>query len=116
MELVQLREKADIFKAMGVRVLAVSTDSPEDARRMQETCGAATFTFVSDPEGKTLDVLGIRHVRGNPRDGRDIAQSATVIVDKAGTIRWMAIAETYRVRPDPDVVAIEAAKVATSGS
>jgi peroxiredoxin len=101
---------------MGVRVIAISVDEPADAKKMQEKCGAATFTFVSDPEGKVLDALGLRHRGGDPRTGKDIAQSATVIVDAKRTIRWQAIADTYLVRPDPDVVVTEAAKVASKGS
>ncbi len=114
-ELVELHEKADLFRAMNVRVIAISVDSPEDAKKMQERCGAVDFTFVSDPEGKTLDLFGVRHVKGDYRTGRDLAQSATAIVDRKGRLRWLAIAETYRVRPDPDVVATEAAKIAQGG-
>jgi peroxiredoxin len=110
-ELVKLQEKAPVFQTMGVKVLAISVDTPENAKRMQEKTGATSFTFLSDPEGRMLDLLGIRH-KGGGNEGQDVAQSTTLILDRQGKIRWISVAETFAVRPSPDLVVREATRVA----
>ncbi len=59
------------------------------------------FSVLSDENGKLIDIMGLRHVNGSPVGG-DIARSASVLVKKDGAILWSAVAENYRVRPNPE--------------
>lgn len=98
-----------------MRLVAVSTETPEEQQRGEQRLegrwGKLAFTFVSDPEGKAIDLLGIRHESGGP-EGRDVAQVVTLIVDRKGVIQWMQASDTLRVRPDPDDVVREAGRIA----
>lgn len=61
------------------------------------------ITFLSDPDGKLIDLLGLRHKGAGP-GGLDIAQSASFIFQPDGTLLWHKLAPNYRVRPEPDEV------------
>ncbi|CAN5244580.1 hypothetical protein BH23VER1_BH23VER1_29680 [soil metagenome] len=69
----------------------------------------ANFPVVSDPDGRLVDHLGLRHQGGNPATGKDIAQSASVIVGPDGEVIKMMRADNYRVRPRVDDL-LEAAR------
>ena len=102
MELVELQEQVEAFESRGVRVVAVSIDTPEELRTMRESSGAG-FPFLSDPEGELMDAFGIRH-DGGRMDGVDIAQSASFLVDSGGVVRWQRVATNYRLRPHPEEI------------
>lgn len=61
------------------------------------------ITFLSDPEGSLLDLLGPRHV-GAGMGGLDIAQSASFLFREDGTLLWHQLASNYRVRPEPEKI------------
>jgi peroxiredoxin len=88
------------IEEQGVELYAVSVDPPEtsEALRRRLECD---FTFLSDREGKVLDLLGIRHRGGNPGGG-DVAYPAQILVDKDGIVRWTYSSDYYRVRAQPD--------------
>lgn len=67
------------------------------------TWSGADFDFLSDPEGRLLDLFDLRHMGANPTGG-DIAQSASFLVSPDGTVLWLKVAENYRMRPDPKVI------------
>ena len=81
-----------------------------------EARGPEAITFLSDPEGRLLDLLGLRHEGAGP-GGRDIAQSASFLFEPDGTLLWNQVASNYRVRPAPEKIlaAYEAAKAGPSG-
>ena len=76
----------------------MSVDDVEHAARMKVSA-AVDFDVLSDPEGTTLDLFGIRHEDG--LGTLDLAQSATFLLDRSGTVVWRRVAENYRVRPEP---------------
>jgi peroxiredoxin len=80
-------------------LFAVSVDPPEVSEALRRRLGA-DFTFLSDPEGKVLDLLNIRH-RGGRHDGKDIAYPTQILVDKSGVVRWIYSSGFYRVRARP---------------
>jgi peroxiredoxin len=82
-----------------VKLFAVSVDPPEASEALRKRLEAG-FTFLSDRDGKVLDLLDIRH-RG-AHDGRDIAYPAQLLVDRDGIVRWTYQSENYRVRADPE--------------
>jgi peroxiredoxin len=99
-------------------------DSPEDTATMRRAVldagtGEAedpdAITFLSDPEGRLLDLLGMRHEGAGP-GGRDIAQSASFLFDPDGTLLWQHVTPNYRVRPEPETIlaAYDAAKAGTA--
>ncbi len=83
-----------------MEIYAISVDSPENSRRLRRKLGAG-YTFLSDPDGKVLDLFNIRHHQPNP-GGKDIALPTMILTDKAGIIRWVHLADDYRVRTAPD--------------
>jgi len=67
------------------------------------TWAGAEFDFLSDPEGRVIDLFDLRHAGGRA-DGVDIAQSASLLLSPEGRILWLKVAENYRMRPDPRAV------------
>ena len=60
---------------------------------------ALGFPILSDPDLRTIDAYGVRHVAG--KDGEDIALSASVLIDADGVVRWTHVTPNFRVRPLP---------------
>ena len=79
---------------MRVSVLDAVTGEAKDPK---------AISFLSDPEGRLLDLLGLRHEGVGP-GGLDIAQSASFLFDADGTLLWHQLAPNYRVRPEPDAI------------
>ena len=43
--------------------------------------------------------------QGGGENGQDVPVPATVVIDRAGVVRWATYARNFQVRPDPgDVV------------
>lgn len=86
-----------------VKLFAVSVDAPDvsEALRRRLDCD---FTFLSDPQGKVIDLLNIRHRAGRMQDGADIAYPTQVLVDREGVVRWTYESGNYRVRASPQDV------------
>jgi len=84
-----------------VRLFAVSVDPPETSEALRQRLHC-DFTFLSDPDGKVLDLLNIRDRGGH--GGHDIAYPTQVLVDKSGVVRWTYESENYRVRATPEDV------------
>ena len=68
---------------------------------MREGAGA-DFDFFSDPEGRFIELLDVRHAGGNPMDGGDLPQSSSFLIQGDGTVIWSHLAPNYRVRPTPE--------------
>ncbi len=79
---------------------------------MRSSSGAE-LEFLSDPEGRLLDLFGVRHV-GARYDGADVAHSASFLLDAGGRVAWSRVAENYRVRPRPSEI-LAAADRLTAG-
>jgi peroxiredoxin len=56
------------------------------------------FPILTDPDLATTRAWGVEDV------GNDIAQPATLVVDRAGTIAWAYVGDRPRDRPVMDVV------------
>ena len=76
---------------------------PEQATKMEKTV-KPDFEIMVDREGKLVDLLGIRHRGGNPINGQDLPQSASFLISQEGKLIWHKLAETWRVRPEPDEI------------
>ena len=60
------------------------------------------FPILSDPNLRVIDAFGLRHVAAH--DGRDIAHSASVLIDADGVVRWTHVTRNVRMRPTPDEI------------
>ena len=98
----------DQFKAVGIRPVAISVDSPEESRNLSQQQGY-TFTFLSDPNTEAAKRYDLVHA-GAGENGRDIARPAEFLVDSSGTVRWINLTENYWVRARPEQV-LEVAKL-----
>ncbi len=86
-----------------MQLFAVSVDPPEAAEALRQRLHS-DFTFLSDADGKVLDLLNIRHRGARPTDHGDIAFPTQVLVDKDGIVRWTYESDYYRVRATPDQI------------
>jgi peroxiredoxin len=82
--------------------VAISADPPEALRTHIEKTGW-TYTFLADPQAEVIGRYGLVHPKGGV-DGSDIARPAELLIDPAGTIRWVDLTDDYRVRARPEAV------------
>ena len=81
----QLREfaqrKSD-FDTLNARVVGISVDDSEHARRVWDDVARHNVTILSDPGAKVIREYGLLHPKGYKNE--DIALRATLIVDENG--------------------------------
>lgn len=85
------------FKALDVQILAISVDPPAKGKWAQEKL-SATFPFLSDSKHEVMELYGTRSPEYHNHEGGSVNTPTTVLIDKAGTIRWIHQATYYRVR------------------
>ncbi len=98
-ELGQLQRYYHFFRDLGVQLVAVSVDSPEQNGRLRRRLGAE-IEFLSDPDCRLIDQLDIRQLRKQPGK-RDLAIPSQFLVDGQGIIRWVYLPDTWRKRVPP---------------
>jgi len=103
-----IERSLDQFKAVGIRPVAISVDSPEESRNLAQQAGYA-FTFLSDPNAEVIRRYDLVHA-GAGENGRDIARPAEFLLDSSGTVRWINLTENYWIRARPEQV-LEVAKL-----
>jgi peroxiredoxin len=100
-ELVQLERRHEEFTRRKVRVLVVSIESLDDARKTQSEF--PHLTVLAD-EGRNLsEAAGLIHPHAAP-DGGDADAPTTILVDHHGTVRWLYRSPAVIVRLSPDEV------------
>jgi peroxiredoxin len=103
-ELQGLQLNIEALRKRGCAVAAVVVDAPATNAELAHQA-KLEYPILSDPELGTIDAYGLRHAGGGP-DGNDISHSASVLVDRAGIVRWTFVTRNVRVRPTPtDVLA-----------
>ena len=86
-------------------IYAVSTQTPEKGRALQERLGDAVV-LLSDPEGVAVRAYGVEHPDAMaPSDQTVLARSATFYVDERADVRLRWTARNYRRRPSAASVA-----------
>lgn len=90
------------FKEAGIRPVAISVDSPEESRNLAQQAGY-TFPILSDPNAEVIRRYDLVHA-GAGENGKDISRPAEFLVDKAGTVRWLNLTESYFVRARPEEI------------
>src|SRR5947208_1779196 len=100
-ELGQLERRHEDFARRNTRVVAVSVEAPDDARKTQ-----ADFPhlIVLADHGRGLsEAVGVIHPHSAP-DGSDTSAPTTILVDRDGRVRWLRRAEAVVGRLSPDEV------------
>ena len=89
----QLRKEA--LDGRGTAVVGVVVDPPATNAELE-------FPILSDPDFRLIDAYGLRH--RDAHDGKDIALSASVLLDGTGVVRWTYVTTNLRYRPTPEQV------------
>jgi peroxiredoxin len=87
-ELGQLEAHHDEFAKRNVRVVAVSADDLDDAKKTKQKF--SDLTVVADHSHKLIDAAAVLHP-GAGEGGEDVAAPTTILIDKHGVVR-----ELYR--------------------
>ncbi len=85
-----------------MRLVAISVDPSEVTREHCRKQGY-TFTFLADPSERVLRLYDLVHEKAGP-GGHDISRPAEFLIDAAGTVRWVNLAESITVRARPEQV------------
>ncbi len=91
-------------------LLAVSTDSHQDSRRMiqqvEVTYGLhLTFPLLADTDHRVIDRYGLLNMGTAPGPStRKFPTPATYIIDKNGVIQWRMVEENWKVRPTNELI------------
>ena len=107
---------APTLRAHGVRVIALSRDDVEQARRMHREEGLESLTLLADPQLDVIRAFGLLHHKalvvsspilrvfglplGIPRGFETMAIPTTLLVDEQGIVRFIDQADDYRIRSD----------------
>ena len=57
------------------------------------------YRFLADTDLSVTRRLGLVHAGGG-ENGQDVPVPATIVIDRAGVVRWTRYAENFQVRPD----------------
>jgi peroxiredoxin len=97
-----IEKNLSTFNQAGIRPVAISVDSQEITRGLQQKAGY-TFTFLSDPNAEVIRRYDLVH-SGAGENGQDIARPAEFLLDQSGTVRWVNLTENYWVRARPEQI------------
>ena len=100
-ELVQLERRHEEFPKRNARVVAVSVEGLDDARRTQ--ADYPHLTVVSDEAHGLSEAAGLIHPHAAP-DGGDTDVPTTILIDRSGTVRWLYRSPSVIERLSPDEV------------
>jgi peroxiredoxin len=96
------QQRLSDFNARGIRVAAISVDTPEINQRHCQKMGF-TYPLLSDPKAEVIRRYDLLHPGGGPK-GTDIARPGEFLIDATGTVRWVNLTENAAVRARPEQV------------
>ena len=96
------------FNEVGIRIVGISVDTPEETRLHMLQQAKYPFTFLSDPKLETIRRYDLVHAE-EIASGKDIARPAEFLIDPSGTVRWRMVSKNFFVLARPDQV-LEAAQ------
>ena len=100
-ELVQLERRHEDFPKRDARVIAVSLEGLDDARKTQ--ADFPHLTVLSDEALGLSEAARLIHRHAAP-DGGDTDVPTTILVDRSGTVRWLYRSPSVIARLSPDEV------------
>ena len=98
-ELVQLEKRHADFDRRNVRLLVVSLDDRDDARKSQEQF--PHLTVVADTDRNLISAVQTLHPGAGP-GGKDTAVPTTILVDASGGVRWIFRPDRFLSRISPE--------------
>jgi mycoredoxin-dependent peroxiredoxin len=96
------QERLPDFAARGIKIVAISVDSPDINKRQSQKLGY-TFPLLSDPNAKVIRRYDVLHPGAGPK-GADIARPAEFLLDSDGIVRWVNLTDNIAVRARPEKV------------
>jgi len=92
-------------RALGLNIVAVSHDSPDELARLQDK-HHLSMTLVADPTLAIIRLYNLQNRNFTPKKGpfRDMAIPATILIGEDGRVLWMEQATDFRLRSRPAVV------------
>jgi peroxiredoxin len=87
----------------GVQILAISPDANEKSQELAHRL-RARYRFLTDADLAVTRRYGLLHAHGGHK-GQDVARPTTVVIDRRGIVRWLQLADSIQIRPDPTDVA-----------
>lgn len=103
-QLKELKAAQAELGARGYTIVGLSYDAPETLREFAAKTGIG-YTLLSDQSSAMIDALGLRdpaYAEGSFAAG--VPKSSTLIIDRAGVVRWKNVASDYRVRPQNSTI------------
>ncbi len=94
----------DKYKAAGAEILAITVDHPEKNLKYAEKLDIK-FPVLADVLHKIIETYDILDPGGK------ISRAAVFIVDKKGIVRWVYVADDYKVRPTDETLLTELEKI-----
>ena len=91
------------IRALDGEVVAISIDAPEQSKKLAIK-KRLDFSLLSDPDGRVIELFGLRHPDANPMGEADIARPATFVLDREGRIAWKIIPDNWRIRIRPQTL------------
>jgi len=85
-----------------VQILAISPDSNERSQALAERL-RARYRFLTDRDLTVTRRYALVHARGGNK-GQDVPRPTTVVIDRQGIVRWLSLADSIQVRPEPGEV------------
>jgi peroxiredoxin len=101
----QLREFAERigdFKKLGVKVVAITVDEPQQSKKVFREVAQGKIRILSDPGAEIIEKYGLLHAKG--RNDDDIAIRATVLLDSEGRELWRRVSTTAQETPSADEI------------
>jgi len=108
-ELAQLDRYAKDFAALGVKLVAVSSDRVDELAPFRRKYDWA-IRLVADPALAAHRLYNVQSRKFTPRRGpfRDLAIPTTILIDRDGRVLWIEQTPDFRVRPQADMVLAKA--------
>ena len=100
-ELGQLERRHEDFARRNTRVVAISVEGPDEARRTQ--ADFPHLVVLADQGRGLSEAAGVIHPHAGP-DGSDIDAPTTILVDRHGRVRWLYRSGEAIARLSPDEV------------
>ena len=96
------QSKLPEFNARGIRIAAVSVDTPEESEHLRKVAGYS-FLILCDDHDELIRRWDLVHPKMGP-DGKDIARPAEFILDSSGKVRWVKLTDDILIRARPEEV------------
>ena len=85
-----------------MQVLAISPDPNARSQDLADRLRVG-YRFLADTDLAVTRRLGLVHAGGG-ENATDVPVPATIVIDRAGVVRWTRYADNFQVRPDAEDV------------